>query len=231
MITLHQFESSPFCDKIRRVLHVKRQPYEVREVPIHRALQLVPRVNPIGKLPCLEHDGRRVVDSTDIALYLEETFPDPPLYPADPTERARCHVLEDWADESLFFYEATLRFAFPNNARRVVPRILANEPGWFQRIGPTIMPAVLRRGLRGQGVGRKPHDMVLRDVQRHVDAIGGLLGEGAWLVGEKLSIADIAVFAQMSCIRDADEGSEIVTAAPRVAAWMDRVDQATAPRV
>jgi glutathione S-transferase len=93
------------------------------------------------------------------------------------------------------------------------------------------MPAVLRRGLRGQGVGRKPHDMVLRDVQRHVDAIGGLLGEGAWLVGEKLSIADIAVFAQMSCIRDADEGSEIVTAAPRVAAWMDRVDQATAPRV
>ena len=32
MLVLHQFPISPFCDKIRRVLHVKRVPYRVRDV-------------------------------------------------------------------------------------------------------------------------------------------------------------------------------------------------------
>ena len=110
MIVLHQFEISPFCDKVRRILHVKRIPYEVREVPPSRALTDVRRVNRIGKLPAIEDDGRVIADSTDIAHHLEERFPDPPLLPKHPLERALVHVLEDWADESLYYYEMTLRF-------------------------------------------------------------------------------------------------------------------------
>lgn len=34
MITLHQFEASPYCDKVRRVLHVKGQPYRAVEVSL-----------------------------------------------------------------------------------------------------------------------------------------------------------------------------------------------------
>ena len=83
MITLHQFQISPFCDKVRRILHWKRLDYRIQEVPLARALS-VRRINPIGKLPCLEHDGRFVADSTDIAYYLEEKFPEPPILPKDP---------------------------------------------------------------------------------------------------------------------------------------------------
>ena len=110
MITLHQFQVSPFCDKVRRILHWKGLEYRIREVPLVRA-QAIRRINPTGKLPCLEHDGTFVADSTDIAYYLEERFPEPPILPEDPAERALCHVLDDWADESLYFYEMFLRDA------------------------------------------------------------------------------------------------------------------------
>jgi glutathione S-transferase len=229
MITLYQFEISPFCDKIRRILHVKGQPYEVREVPVSRSFRAIPRVNPIGKLPCLDHDGHRVADSTDIALYLEEKFPQPPLFPADPQQRALCLVLEDWADEALYFYEMALRFTIPHNARRTIPKLVAHDPPWFQRLAGVAVPMLMRRATRSQGVGRKPRDMLLRDLERHVRSIAGLLGEREWLVGDRLTIADLAVFAQLACIRETDEGGKLVEGEPRVAAWLARVDRSTQP--
>jgi len=228
MVRLWQFEISPFCDKIRRALHWKGVPYEVREVPLAEAFTAVRRVNPTGKLPCLEHDGRFVADSTDIAHHLEERFPEPPLLPKDPELRARCHVLEDWADESLYFYEMRLRFTVPHNAERFVPELTAHDPGWMQALAPWVLPRVLRATLSRQGVGRKSLEQVERDVARHVDAVDGWLGEADWLVGDALTLADLAVFAQLSCIRASREGGRLVSARPRVAAWLDRVDAATA---
>ncbi len=228
MIRLHQFEISPFCDKIRRILHVKGLAYEVREVPLSQALTAVKKVNPIGKLPCLEHDGRFVADSTDIAHYLEERFPEPPLVPRDPKLRALCHVLEDWADESLYFYEMRLRFTLAHNAARHVPALTAHDPGWMKTAARFVVPSLMRGVLSRQGLGRKPVAMVVRDLERHADAVAGLLGEGDWLVGDSLTLADLSVFAELACIRDTEEGGKVVGARPAVAAWMARVDGATA---
>ena len=47
-------------------------------------------------VPVLEDDGRIVFDSTRILEYLEERYPDPPLYPREPARRAECVVLVDW---------------------------------------------------------------------------------------------------------------------------------------
>jgi len=230
MIVLHQFEISPFCDKVRRILHVKGEPYEVREVPPSRAVTDVRRINRIGKLPTIEDGSRVVADSTEIAYYLEDRFPEPPLLPKHPLERALVHVLEDWADESLYFYEMTLRFALPHNRRRWLPELTKYEPAWFQRVAPFVMPMIFRRTVRAQGIGRKPTEAVVADVERHVHALDGLVGDGQWLVGSALTLADIAVFAQLFCIRGSDEGARVVAALPRVAAWMERVDAATQPR-
>ena len=230
MIVLYQFEISPFCDKVRRILHVKGEPYEVREVPPSRAVIDVRRINRIGKLPTIEDGSRLVADSTEIAYYLEERFPEPPLLPKHPLERALVHVLEDWADESLYFYEMTLRFALPHNRRRWLPVLTKYDSAWFQRIAPFVMPLIFHRRVRTQGIGRKPTEAIIADVERHVRAIDGLVGDGQWLVGSALSLADIAVFVQLFCIRGSDEGARVVAAYPRVAAWMDRVDAATQPR-
>jgi glutathione S-transferase len=226
MITLHQFQVSPFCDKVRRILHWKRLEYRIQEVPLARALA-VRKINPIGKLPCLEHDGTFVSDSTDIAYYLEEKFPKPPLLPRDPVLRGLCHVLDDWADESLYFYEMRLRFTLPHNARRWIPELVHADARLLKALAPRVIPGMMRRLTRKQGVGRKSLQQVLADVERQVDALAGLLGDREWLVGDALSLADLSVCAQMRCIRGAEEGARIIEGRPTVGAWLRRVETAT----
>ena len=226
MITLHQFQISPFCDKVRRILHWTRLDYRIQEVPLARALS-IRRINPIGKLPCLEHDGSFVADSTDIAYYLEERFPEPPILPSDPAQRALCHVFDDWADESLYFYEMRLRFTLPHNARRWIPELLHADSAALRALAPHIIPGMMRRLTRKQGVGRKSVQQVLEDVERHVDALEGLLGDRDWLVGDALSLGDLGVYSQIRCIGGTEEGARIIEQRPKVAAWLERVDAAT----
>jgi glutathione S-transferase len=47
-------------------------------------------------VPVLDDDGRIVSDSTHILEYLEERYPDPPLYPREPARRAECVLFVDW---------------------------------------------------------------------------------------------------------------------------------------
>ncbi len=228
MIVLHQLEMSPFCDKIRRALAWKRISYEIHEVPLLEAMTSYrKKVNPIGKVPALEVDGHVVADSTDIAHFLEERWPERPLLPRDPAERALCHFLEDWADESLYFYEMRLRFTFARNRARSLDRLLAHDPALMRSFGPPVAARAVRKQCEAQGVGRKPEDVVLRDVERHLDALAAWLAGKSWLVGSALSLADLAVYAQLHCIDDSAEGHALVAKRPAVVDWMGRVAAAT----
>lgn len=227
MIVLHQLEESPFCDKIRRALNWKRIAYTIHEVPLLEALTTYKKVNPIGKVPALEIDGRVLADSTDIAYYLDERWPERPLVPRDPAERALCHFLEDWADESLYFYEMRLRFTFPRNRARWIAALLAHDNRVMRAVGGPMVGSSVARACRVQGVGRKPEEMVLRDVDRHLDALAAWLAGKSWLVGGGLCLADLAVFAQLRCIDCAEEGHARIEARPIVREWMARVAEAT----
>jgi glutathione S-transferase len=226
VIKLHQFELSPFCDKVRRVLRHKRVPFEVVEVAPSRA-PFIAAKNPAGKLPFIEHDGRVVADSSDIVRHLERTFPDPPLVPRDPRQRALSHLLEDWADESLYFYEMLLRFTLPHNAERWVPELLRSEPAFLRPVVRPVIPLMMRRTLGAQGLGRRPLAAVLEDLDRHLDSIADTLGAGTWLVADHVTLGDLGVFCQLHCIRGSVEGAERIAARPALAAWMDRVEAAT----
>jgi glutathione S-transferase len=229
-IVLHQLEESPFCDKIRRALNWKRVPYAIHEVPLLEALTALRKVNPIGKVPALEVDGRVIADSTDIAYWLEERWPEPPLVPRDPAERALCHFLEDWADESLYFYEMRLRFTFERNRARWIAALLEHDNALVRATFPPVVARATRKQCHAQGVGRRPEAMVLRDVDRHLDALTGWLAGKTWLVGAALSLADLAVYAQLRCIDCAEEGHARLAPRPVVVAWMARVAEATAAR-
>jgi glutathione S-transferase len=49
-----------------------------------------------GRVPTLVHEGFGLGESTAIVEYLEETFPEPPVLPAAPRDRARCRQLMSW---------------------------------------------------------------------------------------------------------------------------------------
>jgi maleylacetoacetate isomerase len=50
-------------------------------------------INPQGLLPALEDDGRRLIQSLAIMEYLDERYPEPPLLPKDPFDRAYARAL------------------------------------------------------------------------------------------------------------------------------------------
>jgi glutathione S-transferase len=160
---------------------VKELPYTVREVPLTQAFTAVRKVNPIGKLPCLEHDGRFIGDSTDIAHHLEAQFPEPPLVPRDPKLRGLCHMLEDWADESLYFYEMRLRFTVPHNARKHIPTLTKYDPAWMKTAARFVVPRMMRGVLRGRASAASPH-MIVRDLSatRTPSQAGSAPAIGSW---------------------------------------------------
>lgn len=47
-------------------------------------------------VPVIEDGERVIADSTRILEYLEEKYPDPPLYPADDAERGEMRLFIDW---------------------------------------------------------------------------------------------------------------------------------------
>jgi glutathione S-transferase len=228
MLRLYQFEISPFCDKIRRTLHLKGLAYEIVEVPLLDFMRgRMKRLAPANKLPVLEVDGRHVADSTEIAAWLDEHYPLPPLYPAERRERALTHVLEDWADESLYFYEMHLRLGVPTNARRWVPRLVRHDGALLRTLAPRVVPRAIRRVTEAQGVGRKDGRTLERDLARHAQAVDALVADSEWLVGSHVTIADIAVFAMFDCLGSVPEGQRAIAPYPAIGRWMERVRKAT----
>jgi glutathione S-transferase len=86
----------------RRMLDLKRVDYDtVTILPNFQRVHLRIAGFRGGTVPALKLDGRRLLGSRAIARALEELYPAPPLYPAEPALRARVEEAERWGDEEL----------------------------------------------------------------------------------------------------------------------------------
>lgn len=120
-----------------------------------------------------------------------------------------------------------LRLFEPGNADTFGRRALENEGPLMQALGPRLMRAAVAMTLHVQGMGRRDLATFMGDVRRHFGAIEGMLDGAEYLVGEGLTLADIAVRAQLGCIAETPEGADVAAAHPGVEAWMARVDAET----
>ncbi len=99
---------SLFTAKVRIALDEKHLPYERVEVGWSLSDRYLPHHpdvvahNPKRQVPVLVDGDAVVYDSTVVLEYLEDRYPQPPLYPRDAESRARCRQLEAAADEILF---------------------------------------------------------------------------------------------------------------------------------
>ena len=91
---------SMFCEKIRIVLAMKKVPYEEVDVKADDRKSLI-EFSRQRKVPTMDFDGRCIQDSTDLAKHLEDLYPEPSIYPDNPSDKGLCLMLEDWADEDL----------------------------------------------------------------------------------------------------------------------------------
>jgi RNA polymerase-associated protein len=94
MLVLYDAPRCPFCARVRIVLAEKDVPYETVVVDLDdRPAWIVAKNPPAGRVPVLEDEGWVLPESAVIDEYLEERYPEPPLLPADPGERAAARLL------------------------------------------------------------------------------------------------------------------------------------------
>jgi stringent starvation protein A len=99
MLTLYDADRCPYCARIRIVLAEKGLPYETVVVDLDDRPAWIYEKNPLGKVPVLEEDDFVLPESAVIMEYLEERYPEPPLWPADPAERAAGRLLLERFDQ------------------------------------------------------------------------------------------------------------------------------------
>jgi glutathione S-transferase len=89
MPTLYTAERCPFAARVRITLAEKALDYDAVEIDLGDRPAWLYEKNPLGKVPVYEEEGDLVLpESWVIMEYLEERYPEPALWPADPAERA-----------------------------------------------------------------------------------------------------------------------------------------------
>src|SRR5579885_206067 len=196
-VTLYQWpaipgleSASPFCMKIHWALRYKRLPFDAVTLADRAA---VLALNPRSKLPALKYGEDTVIDSSEIMRCVEERHPEPRRYPADPVQRAKALILEDWGDESLYWHLVYERWQIEEQFEQYGAQLF---PGVPKQVRQQSREAVVQ-GLYGQGFGRMTVAQHRAKLGESLDALDAMLVDGGFLCGKELSIADIGVGAQV----------------------------------
>jgi len=171
MYTLYVIPGSHACRSAMLMLEHKQLPYRRVDVPtlLHpvavrlrgfdaggetraadgKRTLLIRLGDLFGTVPALAADGKRVSTNHQIARFLDDRHPEPPLFPADPSARRAVEAAESWANE-------TLQMA----ARRVALAQAVREPSETSRrsadgrMGPLLYRSALLRRVITPLIGR-----------------------------------------------------------------------------
>ena len=175
MRKLHHWVLDPFSRSVRFALYEKKLKVDLISTPPWMEGGDARQLNPIGGAPVLEEDipeGRFIIaEPRAILEYLEETYTETALLPADIVERAETRWVMGWLERGF---------------DQDVNQTLLNE---------RIMQRCLRAGTPNSSIMRKGA-AAMRSYLRHVDAITGVR---PYLAGDKFGLADICMAAHLSC--------------------------------
>lgn len=145
-LKLYTFKLCPFAHRVRLTLAEKGLSAQMIEIDLKNKPEDFTEISPYRRVPLLLHGETRLWESSVIMEYLNEAFPQPPLMPAKPSERAQARLWIEFANSRLF--AATHRFIFePDEAQR---RLLITQMQDDVR--------VLDRALQSRN-GQKPYLM------------------------------------------------------------------------
>jgi glutathione S-transferase len=193
MITLYDFGNSVCCQKVRITLRAKGLDWEAIKVDLFRSEQYDPKylkLNPKGVVPTLVHDGKPVIESTLICEYLDDTFPEPPLVPAEPWLRSRMRLWSKAVDEGL--HEGVTEISFSAMFRERMKNMSEElRESRFRNIGD---PRRRDRFRSTYELGvRSPFVLhAIAAYERAFKMLEETLAEGGpWILGARPTLADI----------------------------------------
>lgn len=184
---------SPYVRKVLACLGLKGLSYEIDPITPFYGDEEFARLSPLRRIPVLIHEDLVLTDSSVICAWLDEAYPDRPLLPAAPADRARARWLEEYADTRLgdvfiwgLFYQ-----------ERVHPAVFG-EPGDAVRVEKTLA----------------------KDVPAVLDYLEGELPASGFLHGE-IGLADISIASFLRTASYVDFAIDAARW-PRAAAFVER---------
>jgi len=196
MLELHQFRHSAFCLKVRMVLQAKGLSYRTVEVTPGIGQVAVFRLSGQRQVPVLVDGDTVLADSSTIARHLEHLEPEPSLLPAAAKQAAQVHLIEDWADTTL-----------AAGGRACLVQAAALDPELRVALLPDDLPDPVR-SVMGAIPGRWVNSVseLVNQGERaallaSLEQLAATVESSPWLVGESMTMADLAVAAQLSLLR------------------------------
>lgn len=209
---------SHFNEKARWALAWKGIDHE-RRAPVPGAHMLVALWHTRGAektLPMLRLDGETIADSSEIIAALERRHPEPPLYPADPAERARALELEQFFDDEL---GPPIRLVAWHEITR------DREGGGMAPLTTPYLPAALRESSLAAAAMRRGGSIFValryrvrddeaaargrRAVVAALDRLERELGDGEYLVGDRFTVADLTAASLFYPLARPPEGPKV----------------------
>ncbi len=187
---LLQFSTSHYCRKARLALGYKKIPYQVENLtPGLHILKLKPLTGlttvPV-LLPQKTGEPEAIADSTRIFNYLETYQSDRPLMLSNPTQQTQALLLEDWLDESI---GTATRFVYYHY-----------RAGEGKSIDPSLSSQLVINVVRRQyGITRATVELAQKRLETAITVLSHWKNQ-PYLVGDRLSIADITATALLSPI-------------------------------
>jgi glutathione S-transferase len=196
-ITVYGIPGSPFLRSVEIALKEKDIPYDLHALAPgeHKQPEHLAR-HPFGRVPAFEHNGFALYESQAIIRYLDESFPNPPLSPGNAQQRARMNQVIGII-EWYFFPKAAAPIAF----NRI--------------IGPKLL------GLPTDEAAIAEAMPMARTCFTELDR---LLGDQPYFGGDRVSIADVMLAAQLDLLCDTPEGAELISGT-RLEPWLERMRQ------
>ena len=222
MYVLYHGWRSSASRRVRLCLAEKGQAFESRIIDLTKMEHHAPaflKLNPNGVIPLLIlEDGRSLYESGTICEYLDETHPELPLRPADAFARAE---MRNWIRHVDGLIGNLIIFNWAHSMAKVATQ-------WSDAELAEKLKAVPSKERREAWMrtARKPYTEEERQEARDklrvglLDRMEAMLAQGAWLLGERYSIADIAAVPFVKRI-DEEIAPDEMTAArhPRVHDW------------
>ncbi|WP_417513689.1 glutathione S-transferase [Minwuia sp.] len=222
---------SPYSVKIRAIMRYRRLPH-VWDQRSARAVKEVEHVKPV-LMPMVRFpsDGAWRVDSTPIAMELEQVHEERSILPSDPAHRFIAHLIEDMADEwltkAMFHYRWHYQHASDYAAYWIASDNTRSGEGAMAK------RAEFAKYIQDRQVGRMPlvgctpenKTVIEESMERILHALESRVGYESFLFGTRPSIADFGLFGQLKTIIDDPEGRDVAAReAPTAFHWIRHMD-------
>ena len=207
-LILHQYDTSPFSEKIRKILAFKNLAWRAVEQPtIMPKPALIPLTGGYRRIPVLQIGADVYCDTQLIARTLERLHPQPSIYP-DGSE-GTCQVWNLWADRMFFFTTTSILFAL----------IGEHVPKEFIEDRTKMMAG---RANFADIPKMAPH--AKEQCRGYAQLLAAQLDDGrAFLLGSQFSLADAACYHPFWFLRTFPPAAVIFDEFPRLIAWAARV--------